>query len=40
MLGEYVLFSRGKSLTLICDNKLFINPTADAKAFIKVEMAT
>ncbi len=34
MFGEYGVFSDGKIFALICDNKLFIKPTASGRAFI------
>ena len=34
MFGEYGVFSNGKIFALICDNKLFIKPTAGGRAFI------
>ncbi len=35
MFGEYGLYFGDKLFGLICDNKLFIKPTASGKAFIK-----
>jgi TfoX/Sxy family transcriptional regulator of competence genes len=35
MFGEYALFSDKKIFALICDNKLFIKPTALGRAYIK-----
>jgi TfoX/Sxy family transcriptional regulator of competence genes len=35
MFGEYGVFSNGKIFALICDNKLFIKPTAGGRAFIR-----
>jgi len=35
MFGEYGIFSNGKIFGLICDNKLFIKPTAAGRAFIQ-----
>jgi len=34
MFGEYALYSGRKVVALICDNQLFIKPTAGGKAFI------
>lgn len=34
MFGEYGLFADEKIFALICDNKLFIKPTAEGKEFI------
>lgn len=34
MFGEYALYSRGKVVSLICDNRLFIKPTAAGRAYI------
>jgi TfoX/Sxy family transcriptional regulator of competence genes len=34
MFGEYGLFGEGKIFALICNNKLFIKPTAAGKSFI------
>lgn len=34
MFGEYVLYSKGKVVALICDNQLFIKPTDPGRAFI------
>jgi len=34
MFGEYGLFADGKIFALICDNKLFVKPTAGGRAFI------
>ena len=34
MFGEYGIYSDGKTFGLICDNKLFIKPTAGGKEFI------
>lgn len=34
MFGEYGLHSAGKLFGLICDNRLFIKPTAGGRAFI------
>ncbi|MGB0523461.1 MAG: TfoX/Sxy family protein [Flammeovirgaceae bacterium] len=35
MFGEYGLYFEGKFFALICDNKLFIKPTAAGKAYLK-----
>lgn len=34
MFGEYGLYSDGKMVGLICDNKLFIKPTKAGREFI------
>lgn len=34
MFGEYALYSDGKIFALVCDNKLFVKPTASGRAFI------
>jgi TfoX/Sxy family transcriptional regulator of competence genes len=34
MFGEYALYSDKKVVALICDNQLFIKPTAGGKTFI------
>jgi TfoX/Sxy family transcriptional regulator of competence genes len=34
MFGEYALYSKGKVVALICDNQLFIKPTAAGRSFI------
>jgi TfoX/Sxy family transcriptional regulator of competence genes len=34
MFGEYALYCGRKVVALICDNQLFIKPTAGGKAFI------
>lgn len=34
MFGEYAVYSKGKVVALICDNQLFIKPTAAGKEFI------
>lgn len=34
MFGEYGIYSDGKLFGLICDNKLFIKPTSEGRAFI------
>jgi TfoX/Sxy family transcriptional regulator of competence genes len=33
MFGEYAVYADGKLFGLICDNKLFIKPTAAGQAF-------
>jgi len=35
MFGEYGIYSDGKLFGLICDNRLFIKPTAAGRAYIK-----
>jgi len=34
MFGEYVLYCQNKVVALICDNKLFVKPTATGRSFI------
>lgn len=34
MFGEYALYADGKIFALVCDNKLFIKPTASGRTFI------
>jgi TfoX/Sxy family transcriptional regulator of competence genes len=34
MFGEYVLYSDGKVVALICDNQLFVKPTEGGRVFI------
>jgi TfoX/Sxy family transcriptional regulator of competence genes len=34
MFGEYALYSNGKVVALICDNQLFVKPTAAGRSFI------
>ena len=34
MFGEYALYSDAKIFALVCDNKLFVKPTASGRAFI------
>ena len=34
MFGEYAIYSDGKIFALVCDNKLFVKPTASGRAFI------
>ena len=34
MFGEYVLYSRGKVVALICDDQLFVKPTEAGRQFI------
>jgi len=34
MFGEYVVYSKGKVVALICDNKLFVKPTDGGRKFI------
>lgn len=35
MFGEYGLYANGKTVALICDDKLFIKPTIAGRAYIK-----
>jgi TfoX/Sxy family transcriptional regulator of competence genes len=34
MFGEYAVYCEGKVVALICDNRLFVKPTASGRAFI------
>jgi TfoX/Sxy family transcriptional regulator of competence genes len=34
MFGEYGVFCEGKTVALVCDDQLFVKPTAAGKAFI------
>jgi TfoX/Sxy family transcriptional regulator of competence genes len=34
MFGEYALYCEGKVIGLVCDNKLFMKPTAGGRNFI------
>jgi TfoX/Sxy family transcriptional regulator of competence genes len=34
MFGEYAIYSSGKVVALVCDNKLFVKPTESGRAFI------
>jgi TfoX/Sxy family transcriptional regulator of competence genes len=34
MFGEYGIWSKGKIVALVCDNRLFIKPTEAGRAFI------
>ncbi len=34
MFGEYAIYSRGKVVALVCDNQLYVKPTAAGKEFI------
>jgi TfoX/Sxy family transcriptional regulator of competence genes len=36
MFGEYTIYSHDKIVALICDNQLFVKPTAGGRAFIGV----
>jgi TfoX/Sxy family transcriptional regulator of competence genes len=35
MFGEFALYSHGRLFGLICDNRLFVKPTAGGRAFIE-----
>jgi TfoX/Sxy family transcriptional regulator of competence genes len=40
MFGEYALYCDGKVVALVCDNQLFVKPTAAGRAYIgKVDEA-
>lgn len=34
MFGEYALYLGGKVVALVCDNRLFVKPTAAGRAFL------
>ena len=34
MFGEYAVYCGGKVVALVCDNRLFVKPTAARRAFI------
>lgn len=34
MFGEYALYSDGKVVALVCDNRLFVKPTDAGRAFV------
>ena len=34
MFGEYALYKGAKLFALVCDNKLFVKPTAEGREFI------
>lgn len=34
MFGEYAVYCDGKVVALVCDNQLFVKPTAGGRAFI------
>lgn len=34
MFGEYALYSNGKVVALVCDNRLFVKPTDAGKEYI------
>ena len=33
MFGEYAIYAGGKTVALVCDNKLFVKPTVGGRAF-------
>jgi TfoX/Sxy family transcriptional regulator of competence genes len=35
MFGEYALYLEGKVVALVCDNQLFIKPTAEGKRLLR-----
>jgi TfoX/Sxy family transcriptional regulator of competence genes len=35
MFGEYGLYSSGKMVALVCDDALYVKPTAAGRAFIR-----
>jgi len=34
MFGEYALYCNGKVVALVCDDQLFVKPTASGKAYV------
>jgi DNA transformation protein len=36
MFGEYALYCDGKVVAFVCDDQLFIKPTDEGRAFLKV----
>ena len=34
MFGEYVVYFQGKVVALVCDNRVYVKPTAGGRAFI------
>jgi len=34
MFGEYAIYSDGKIVALVCDNRLFVKPTENGRLFI------
>lgn len=34
MFGEYAIYCGGKVVAMVCDNQLFVKPTAGGRAFI------
>ena len=34
MFGEYALYCDGKVVALVCDNQLFVKPTASGRVFV------
>lgn len=39
MFGEYAVYCDGKVVALVCDNQLFVKPTAAGRAFIGAPVA-
>ena len=39
MFGEYALYLDGKVVALVCDNSVFLKPTAASRAVLKAEPA-
>jgi len=35
MFGEYAIYCDGKVVALVCDNQLFVKPTAKGRAYIE-----
>ncbi|NLF52771.1 MAG: competence protein TfoX, partial [Leptolinea sp.] len=38
MFGEYAIYCEGKIVALVCDDQLFIKPTAAARAFLGADV--
>ncbi len=38
MFGEYAIYSKGKLVALICENRFYVKPTAAGKEYIGVEL--
>ncbi|WP_175855895.1 TfoX/Sxy family protein [Burkholderia anthina] len=36
MFGEYGIYCDGKMVALVCDDRLFVKPTSDGRAFLGV----
>ncbi len=38
MFGEYAIYCEGKIVALVCDDRLFIKPTAAARAYLGADV--